>query len=103
LRTDATAHAYTPGAPAPAQARVLRELWAAALRQGAGLGFSDTKLSALLGLVAAAHGAAVSGRLLQECSFRGFVHDLLRHGAQRWVRQARTGGCVRARMRPTLR
>jgi hypothetical protein len=69
-----------------AQLGILVDLCASTLRQGEEWGFSDEKLSVLLGLVKETHAASVRGRLTLEASFRFFRDSLLNHSVQRCVR-----------------
>ncbi|KIY95560.1 hypothetical protein MNEG_12403, partial [Monoraphidium neglectum] len=66
-----------------AQLGILVDLCASTLRQGEEWGFSDEKLSVLLGLVKETHAASVRGRLTLEASFRFFRDSLLNHSVQR--------------------
>lgn len=65
------------------QEAVLVDLYGGALRQGEAWGFSDTKLSVLVGLVKETHMGSVTGRMTLESSFQAFKEGLLRHSVQR--------------------
>ncbi|GBF96027.1 hypothetical protein Rsub_08842 [Raphidocelis subcapitata] len=71
------------GSLTPEQEEVMIELCGGALAQGEAWGFSDEKLSALLGIVKETHARAARERLPVEAAFRFFRDALLRHSVQR--------------------
>ena len=65
------------------QQAVLVDLYGGVLRQGEAWGFSNAKLSVLLGLFKEVHSKSVRDRLALEGSFRVFREGLLSHSVQR--------------------